>query len=189
MTSRPCRGSHNAQNAAAAYAAARTSGLPREAIVDGIRTYPGLAHRQELIATIDGVRYVNDSKATNPEAAAKALGSYSVIYWIAGGKPKEGGLDAITPFLPNIRHAFLIGEAADTLNVALSGRIATRISGTLAQALTDAHKLVQSEQPQQAVVLLSPACASFDQFPNFEERGREFARLVHALPGAAEATT
>ena len=182
-------GSHNAQNAAAAYAAARTSGLPREAIVDGIRTYPGLAHRQELIATIDGVRYVNDSKATNPEAAAKALGGYSVIYWIAGGKPKEGGLDAITPFLPNIRHAFLIGEAADTLNVALSGRIATRISGTLAQALTDAHKLVQSEQPQQAVVLLSPACASFDQFPNFEERGREFARLVHALPGAAEATT
>ena len=181
-------GAHNAQNAAAAYAATQAAGLSRADIVNGIRSYPGLPHRQELIATIGGARYVNDSKATNPEATAKALGSYPLIYWIAGGKPKEGGLEAIEPFLPRIRHAYLIGEAAAAFDAALSGKIDTRISGTLAQAVRDAHAAVSAEHPSDAVVLLSPACASFDQFPNFEERGREFARLVRDLPAAGEAT-
>lgn len=179
-------GSHNAQNAAAAYAATKAAGLSRADIVAGIRSYPGLPHRQELVARIDGVRYVNDSKATNPEAAAKALGSYPVIYWIAGGKPKEGGLEAIEPFLPRIRRAFLIGEAAEAFNAALSGKIDIRMSGTLAQAVQDAYASTRAERPADAVVLLSPACASFDQFANFEERGREFARLVRQLPVAGE---
>ncbi|MEX2618042.1 MAG: UDP-N-acetylmuramoyl-L-alanine--D-glutamate ligase [Alphaproteobacteria bacterium] len=180
-------GSHNAQNAAAAYAATQAAGLARADIVAGIRSYPGLPHRQELVATIAGVRYVNDSKATNPEAAAKALGSYPVIYWIAGGKPKEGGLEAIAPFLPRIRRAYLIGEAAEAFNTALSDKIDTQVSGTLAQAVQDAHAAVSSEHPEDAVVLLSPACASFDQFPNFEERGREFGRLVRRLSTTGEA--
>lgn len=179
-------GSHNAQNAAAAYAATKAAGLSRADIVAGIRSYPGLPHRQELVASIDGVRYVNDSKATNPEAAAKALGSYPVIYWIAGGKPKEGGLEAIEPFLPRIRRAFLIGEAAEAFNAALSGKIDIRMSGTLAQAVQDAYASTRAERPADAVVLLSPACASFDQFANFEERGREFARLVRQIPVAGE---
>lgn len=179
-------GAHNAQNAAAAFAVARAAGLPVDAIVAGIRSYPGLAHRQELIETIDGVRYVNDSKATNPEAAAKALGSYPTIYWIAGGKPKEGGLEALDPFLPRIRRAFLIGEAAEAFNSVLAPHIDTRISVTLDRALAEAHEAARAEQLPGAVVLLSPACASFDQFNNFEERGREFARLVRLLPGVRE---
>jgi UDP-N-acetylmuramoylalanine--D-glutamate ligase len=176
-------GSHNAQNAAAAYAAARAVGLSIESIISGIRSYPGLAHRQQLIALIDGVRYVNDSKATNPEAAARALSCYPDIYWIAGGRAKEGGLDSLTPYLSHIRHAFLIGEAAEPFASSLGDRIETEISETLETATRDAHALIQKEAQDEAVLLLSPACASYDQYPSFEARGDDFMRCVKALPG------
>ncbi len=176
-------GGHNAQNAAAAYAAIRATGLDRSLIVTGIQTYPGLAHRQQLVAIIDGIRYVNDSKATNPEAAARALSCYSDIYWIAGGRAKEGDLDSIEPYLSHIRHAFLIGEAAEPFATSLGGAVDVRMSGTLETATRDAHALIQTEMPNDAVLLLSPACASYDQYPNFEIRGHDFERCVKALPG------
>ena len=176
-------GDHNAQNAAAAYGAARAAGIARDQIIAGLQSYPGLAHRQQLVARIDGVAYVNDSKATNPEAASRALSCYDGIYWIAGGRAKEGGLDCLTPFLPHIKHAFLIGEAAEPFAATLGSEIDTRISGTLDFATRDAHALAQREALKDAVVLLSPACASYDQFPNFEERGLAFARCVRGLPG------
>src|SRR4030088_1741397 len=105
-------GAHNWQNAAAAYAAARVSGVDPAAATAAICSFPGLAHRQELVATIEGVRYVNDSKATNADATAKALACYETVYWIAGGLAKEGGIASLAPFFPRIRHAFLIGQAA-----------------------------------------------------------------------------
>jgi UDP-N-acetylmuramoylalanine--D-glutamate ligase len=144
-----------------------------------------LAHRQELAAEIDGVLYVNDSKATNAEAAARALSSYRNIYWIIGGLPKEGGLAAARPFFDRVRHAFLIGQAAAQFRDELAGTIPTTMSGTLDAAVNAAHEKAQRERRAGAVVLLSPACASFDQFPNFEERGHRFCRLVAALPGNA----
>jgi len=177
-------GAHNAQNACAAYAAARMAGLAPAEIGAATRSFPGLAHRQELAAEIDGVLYVNDSKATNGEAAAKALSSYANIYWIAGGLPKEDGLVAALPFVDRVRHAFLIGQAADAFAEALKGKVETTIARTLDAAVPAAHEKAQRDRRPGTVVLLSPACASFDQFANFEERGREFCRLVSALPGA-----
>ena len=176
-------GAHNWQNAAAAFAAARAVGVPAGAIASGIRSYPGLRHRQEPVATIDGVTYVNDSKATNPDAAAKALACYDTIYWIAGGRAKEGGLDAMQPYLGRIRHAFLIGEAADAFAAALDGEVALSKPGTLDKAVAEAQALARRHDNRDAVVLLSPACASFDQFDDFEARGDAFRELVGALPG------
>lgn len=176
-------GQHNAQNMAAAYAAASAAGIASEAIVRGILSYPGLAHRQEHIAVIDGVSYVNDSKATNGEAAARALACYDTVYWIAGGLAKEGGLEAVEPYYPRIRHAFLIGEAAADFRRALAGKIPATLCGDLGTALAEARDLAEKEASKGAVVLLSPACASFDQFVSFEARGDEFRRLVLALPG------
>lgn len=174
-------GAHNWQNAAAAYAAARALGLGRQAIVDGLKTYPGLAHRQELIATIDGVRYVNDSKATNADATAKALACYQPIYWILGGRPKEGGIKSLAPFFGRIAHAYLIGEAGPEFARTLEGRAPATECGTLDRAIVAAHARAQADRRPGAVVLLSPACASFDQFANFEQRGDAFRRLVLAL--------
>ena len=128
-------GRHNWQNAAAAYAAARAAGVAAPAIARGMRTYPGLKHRQELVAALGGIRFVNDSKATNPDAAAKALASYRAIYWIAGGKPKEGGLDPVLPHLGNVRRAFLIGEAGERFARELKGRVALERCGELKKAL------------------------------------------------------
>ena len=175
-------GVHNAQNAAAAYAAARAIGVPSDVIAAALESYPGLPHRQQLVAVIDGVRYVNDSKATNPEAAAKALSSYDDIYWIAGGRAKEGGLEVLHPYLPRVRRAFLIGEAAERLAGQLSGHIDTEICGDLETAVAAAAGAVDSKK---AVVLLSPACASFDQFASFEQRGEAFCRFAAQRPGHA----
>jgi UDP-N-acetylmuramoylalanine--D-glutamate ligase len=173
-------GAHNWQNAAAAYAAGRALGLDANTIADGLRLYPGLAHRQELVGLIEGVRFVNDSKATNADAAAKALACYESIYWIAGGRPKEGGLAGLESFYPRIRHAFLIGEAAGDFAATLAGKVPATICGTLANAVGAAHEMARRDRRPGAVVLLSPACASFDQFANFEERGEAFRRLVMA---------
>lgn len=178
-------GVHNAQNAAAAWAAMRAIRLKSDAIITGIQGYPGLSHRQELVAIIDGVRYINDSKATNVDAAARALACYEEIFWIAGGRAKEGGLSALDLYLPRIRHAFLIGEAADRFAEELRGRVSTTKSGTLANAVRDARDAALREGKAEPVVLLSPACASFDQYRDFEARGSNFRTLVAGLPGAS----
>jgi len=180
-------GSHNWQNAAAAYAAARSLGLPSEDIAAALATYPGLPHRAELVATIGKVRYINDSKATNVEAAARAIASYDTIYWIAGGLAKDDNLDGITPLAANIRHAFLIGDAEDSFAAALEGIVPYTRCGDLASALSAAHNMAQNADGEDTVVLLSPACASFDQWKNFETRGDAFRVL--AQKRAAEETS
>ena len=174
-------GRHNWQNAAAAFAAARCLGVAPEMAARGIASFPGLAHRQELIATIEGVRYVNDSKATNADATEKALVCYNDICWIAGGVAKEGGIASLAPYFPRIRHAFLIGEAAPAFASTLSGHVAFTRSGDLATAVRQARDMA----PSGGTVLLSPACASFDQFRDFAARGEAFRRLVEALKSEA----
>src|SRR5258708_5758763 len=176
-------GAHNWQNAAAAYAACRALGVDGATIVSALATYPGLPHRQELIAVVDGVPFINDSKGTNADAAAKALVCYDGIYWIAGGKAKEGGIASLAPLFPRIRRAYLIGEAAQDFAQTL-GATPHEITGTLAAAVAAAHRDSGADKLRGAVVLLSPACASFDQFANFEARGDAFRALARALPGA-----
>jgi UDP-N-acetylmuramoylalanine--D-glutamate ligase len=177
-------GSHNWQNAAAAYAACRAVGVEAGTIADALATYPGLAHRQELVAVVDGIPFINDSKATNADAAEKALVCYDAIYWIAGGLPKEGGIDALTPLFPRIRRAYLIGQAAADFARTLGDAAPHEIVGTLEAAVAAAHRDARRDKISGAVVLLSPACASFDQFANFEARGDAFRALAQALPGA-----
>ncbi len=176
-------GVHNWQNAAAAYAVTRAAGLETNEIVAGIRTYPGLAHRQELIAVIDGVAYVNDSKATNADAVAKALVCYDDIYWILGGQAKEGGIESLLPLLSRVRHAYLIGEAASLFAATLGDKIPHSPSATLDAALQAARGQALADGTAAPVVLLSPAAASFDQFRDFEDRGSRFRAMVESLPG------
>ncbi|ACI98050.1 UDP-N-acetylmuramoyl-L-alanine--D-glutamate ligase [Rhodospirillum centenum] len=178
-------GRHNWQNACAAYALARAAGVAPEAIASAIRSFAGLAHRQQAVATIDGVRFVNDSKATNADAAAKALGCYDAIHWILGGKPKEGGLEGLDAFMPRVRHAFLIGAATEEFASWLAARgVPHTRCGTMETAVPTAFRSALAGGEPGAVVLLSPACASFDQYPNFEVRGDHFAKLVQALTEA-----
>ncbi|RJF86554.1 UDP-N-acetylmuramoyl-L-alanine--D-glutamate ligase [Oleomonas cavernae] len=178
-------GAHNWQNAAAAYATLKGLGLARDAALRGLADFPGLAHRMELVATHHGVRYVNDSKATNADAAAKALGAYEHIFWIAGGKPKAGGIEGLDAFWPRIRRAYLIGEAANDFASTLAGHVDAVIVGELAHAVQSAARDAAQVATERPVVLLSPACASFDQFADFEERGDRFRALVQALVEAA----
>ena len=178
-------GEHNWQNAAAAYAAASAAGVDRRTAAAAIRDYPGLAHRQELITVSDGISYVNDSKATNPDAAAKALACYSRIYWIAGGRAKEGGLEGLKAYFGRVVHAFLIGEAENDFAAFLEGKVACSRCGDLATAVSLARARAIEDGAEGAVVLLSPACASFDQFRDFESRGDAFRALVKALPAIA----
>jgi UDP-N-acetylmuramoylalanine--D-glutamate ligase len=181
------RGRHNWQNAAATWAIARARGLSPDRIAAGFETYPGLPHRLETVGEINGVRYVNDSKATNGEAAARALASFENIYWIAGGIAKEDGLAPATPYFSHVRHAFLIGEAADAFDSTLAGKVPVTHSGDLETALRDASVRAAEDRAPSPVVLLSPACASFDQYPNFALRGDHFRDLVnaHCSEGAA----
>jgi UDP-N-acetylmuramoylalanine--D-glutamate ligase len=179
-------GRHNWQNIAGAYAATRALGLACGEIAAGITSFPGLAHRQETIATVAGVRYVNDSKATNVDAAANALACYDNIYWIAGGIAKEGGIASLAPFFPRIRRAFLIGQAAKDFAATLEGRVPYSLAGTLDIALAEASRAAAKDGTRDPVVLLSPACSSFDQFADFEARGEAFRKLVSALTGAAQ---
>ena len=174
-------GSHNGQNAAAAYAACKAVGVEAPVIAACLRSFPGLKHRQQIVAVIDGVPYINDSKATNADAAAKALACYERILWIAGGRAKETGLQGLEPYFGHIAQAFLIGEAAEDFAKVLEGTVPVSLSGTIAQAVTAAADAA-SRLPG-SVVLLSPACASFDQFANFELRGDAFIQAVEALPG------
>jgi UDP-N-acetylmuramoylalanine--D-glutamate ligase len=177
-------GDHNAQNAAAAWATCRWLDVPREKIVAGLKTYPGLPHRQERVASVGNVIYVNDSKATNADATARALSSYHDIYWILGGEAKEGGVAPLTSYFDRIRHAFLIGEATDLFASQLEGKLAYDRCGDLQSALNAAHARAQREAKGAAVVLLSPACASWDQWKSYEHRGDAFRAMARALPGA-----
>lgn len=180
-------GSHNAQNAAASYAICRALGLTPEQAAQGMASFPGLAHRQELVGEIDGIRFVNDSKATNADAAARALGCYDAIYWIAGGVPKAGGIEPLRDFFPRIRRAFLIGQAADGFAATLGDQVPVDHSGDLVTATKAALAAARRDGAAQPVVLLSPACASFDQFTSFEQRGDRFRQLVGDLVGGQAA--
>lgn len=178
-------GRHNAQNAAAAYAAARALGVAPETIAAAMKTYRSLPHRLERVATIGGVTYVNDSKATSPEATVWALTSYDRVIWIAGGLSKEVGYDALIPYLPKIAHAFLIGKAAGEIAAFLAKHgIAATASDTMERAVPAAHALATSGKGAR-VVLLSPACASFDQYRSFEKRGDDFRAQVQKLGAGA----
>jgi UDP-N-acetylmuramoylalanine--D-glutamate ligase len=177
------RGLHNAQNAACAAAAALALGLSAEAIQAGLRSFPGLAHRMEEVGRRGRVLFVNDSKATNAGSAAQALACFADIFWIAGGKPKSGGIEPLRGFFPRIRKAYLIGEAAAEFAATFGGAIPHEIAGMLDQAVAAAARDAEASPTPEPVVLLSPACASFDQYRNFEVRGDAFRALVRALPG------
>ena len=176
-------GIHNHQNAAAAFAACKAAGVHPSVIQACIRSYPGLAHRQELAAVIDGVVFVNDSKATNPDAAARALACYRNIYWIVGGRPKDNRLEPCFEYLQNVCHVFLVGEAAKDFAITLQGKKGLTISKTISTAVIDAFDLAKKGKKKGTVVLLSPACSSFDQFNNFEERGDYFKEIIDTLNG------
>lgn len=181
-------GDHNGQNAACAWAVCRWLDVPREAIVAGMKTYAGLPHRQERVAAVGNIVYINDSKATNADATARALSSYDDIYWILGGQAKEGGVAPLASYFDRIRHAFLIGEATELFAGQLEGKLPYSRCGDLQSALDAAHALAQREAQGEskgpAVVLLSPACASWDQWKSYEHRGDAFRAMARALPGA-----
>jgi UDP-N-acetylmuramoylalanine--D-glutamate ligase len=179
------RGAHNWQNAAAAYATARVLGVDPGTAAEGLARFQGLAHRMETVRIIAGVRFVNDSKATNPDAAARALACFEEIYWIAGGRPKDASLEPLLPWLVRVRHVYLIGEAAAAFEQAFGARLPCTQSGDLATALAQAAAAAARDPQREAVVLLAPACASFDQFTDFEARGDAFKALVAALPEPA----
>jgi UDP-N-acetylmuramoylalanine--D-glutamate ligase len=179
-------GRHNWQNAAAAYAAAKGLGIAAEEAAEHLMTFPGLAHRMETVGTIGKVRFVNDSKATNTDAARQAMSSYPKFYWIAGGQPKIGGIEALHDLFGRVEKAYLIGEAAKAFARTLKGKAGFADCGTMQAAVAQAFADAQASG-QDAVVLLSPACASFDQFADFEERGEAFRAAVQGLTGQSKA--
>jgi UDP-N-acetylmuramoylalanine--D-glutamate ligase len=174
-------GAHNWQNTALAYAAVKNLARDPHQVFAAITRFPGLAHRIEDVGRIGKVRFINDSKATNADAAARALAVYSDIFWIAGGKAKEGGIADLAPFFPKMRRAYLIGEAADAFGKTLAGRVDAVQSGTLGRALEQAFEDARGSAAPEPVVLLSPACASFDQFRDFEQRGEIFREMVRTM--------
>jgi UDP-N-acetylmuramoylalanine--D-glutamate ligase len=182
------RGIHNAQNAACAAGAALAIGLSFDAIQEGLVSFPGLVHRMEQVGRKGRVLFVNDSKATNVDSAAQALACFSDIFWIAGGKPKTGGIGSLAGFFPRIHKAYLIGEAAAQFAGELAGQVPHVVAGTLESAVELAARDAKASDASEPVVLLSPACASFDQYPNFEVRGDKFRELVLQLPGLVRAT-
>jgi UDP-N-acetylmuramoylalanine--D-glutamate ligase len=177
------RGAHNWQNAAAAYALARSQGLTPVAIAQGLQSFAGLSHRMEQVARRGKVLFVNDSKATNAAAAGNALASFADIYWIIGGRPKEGGLGGLEPFFPKIARAYLIGEAAEAFAHQLGDTVDHVQCGTLDRAVEAAAADASRSAAEEPVVLLSPACASYDQFANFAKRGDAFRDMVMTLDG------
>lgn len=182
-------GRHNYQNAAAAYAACRALGLDPGTIMAGLRSFPGLAHRMEAVGEIDGIRFINDSKATNAQAAEQALRSFKNIYWIAGGVPKAEGIAPLAPLFPNITKAYLIGQAEDAFAATLHGKVPSQVCGALDRAVEAAYRDARAAGEPDAIILLSPACASFDQFKDYEHRGDVFRSLVHGmLPASLRVT-
>lgn len=180
------KGAHNWQNAAAAVAAARALGHGGPQIATALAGFGGLAHRMEIVGRRGAVLFVNDSKATNADAAARALASFKDIYWIAGGIAKAGGIMSLAPYFPRIRHAFLIGEAAESFAKTLRGKVPFTLTGDLVSAVRAAAEMAAGAGTASPVVLLSPASASFDQFANFEARGDAFREAVAALGGVTQ---
>jgi UDP-N-acetylmuramoylalanine--D-glutamate ligase len=177
------RGVHNAQNAACASAAMLALGLSPDAIQRGLSTFPGLAHRMEEVGRKGRVLFVNDSKATNADSAAMALACFTDIFWILGGKAKTGGIAGLMQFFPRIAKAYLIGEATDEFAATLEGQVPYLRCGTLDRAVAAAAADAEASGLPAPVVLFSPACASFDQYRNFEIRGDAFRELVQTLSG------
>ncbi|HOZ28515.1 MAG TPA: UDP-N-acetylmuramoyl-L-alanine--D-glutamate ligase [Hyphomonadaceae bacterium] len=175
-------GRHNHQNIAAAYAACRALGLEASDIIAAIETFPGLPHRLETIGTIQGVRFVNDSKATNAQAAEQAIRAFPNAWWIVGGRPKEEGIDDLAPLFGQIKKAYLIGESTEAFARTLTGKLDHVKCRTLDVAVSQAFDDARASGIEGAVVLFAPACASFDQFKDFEQRGlafrQEAAKLV-----------
>lgn len=175
------KGQHNWQNAAAAYIACHVLGIPDGQIIEGLKTFPGLVHRQEFVASHDHIQFINDSKATNGEACAKALVCFDNIYWILGGLPKQDGLTATIPYFSKIKHVFLIGKAASEFAEELKGKVPYTHCEVLEKAVLAAYAQAKLDQLPNATILLSPACASWDQYPSFEVRGNEFKKIVAQL--------
>jgi UDP-N-acetylmuramoylalanine--D-glutamate ligase len=175
------RGAHNWQNAACAWGAVRPLGLDADAVAAAMATFPGLAHRMEILAQRGRVLFVNDSKATNSDAAERALATFDPIYWIAGGQAKTGGIGKLTDYFPKIAKAYLIGEAADAFSATLARQVPHVLAGDIAAAVRLAAADAAHDGAVEPVVLLSPACASFDQFADFEARGDAFRQAVAAL--------
>ncbi|HEX6376809.1 MAG TPA: UDP-N-acetylmuramoyl-L-alanine--D-glutamate ligase [Allosphingosinicella sp.] len=171
------QGPHNAQNIAAAVAVAKALGVADEAIARGLVSYPGLPHRMERVAEKNGVLFVNDSKATNPTSAAPALAAYPAVHWILGGLPKSDDLDACVPYLDHVRAAYTIGEAGPMFAKLLRSKVPVSECEMLFEAVGAAAEAARPGE----VVLLSPACASFDQFRDYEARGDAFRAAVEAL--------
>jgi UDP-N-acetylmuramoylalanine--D-glutamate ligase len=178
------RGRHNAQNVMAGYAALESLGIPASDLSNALKSFPGLAHRLEEIGRRDGVVYVNDSKATNAESAAVALASFEGdIFWICGGRAKDGGIESLAEYFPRVTRAYLIGESEDAFADQLEGRVDYARCGTLEIAAAAAARDAANCKGEEPVVLLAPACASFDQYPSFEARGDHFRDIIDALPG------
>jgi UDP-N-acetylmuramoylalanine--D-glutamate ligase len=176
------RGSHNAQNAAAAVGVASWFRVPADVIAAALKTFPGLPHRLEEVGRIGRALFINDSKATNADSTEKALASFPRdIFWIAGGLPKEGGITPLTQYFSRIARAYLIGKAADEFAATLEGHVTFERSGTLETAVEHAARDAAQSAGAEPVVLLSPACASYDQFKSFEHRGDRFRELVREL--------
>jgi UDP-N-acetylmuramoylalanine--D-glutamate ligase len=180
------RGAHNARNAAFAYAAARTLGAKPEQIARAFQSFPGLAHRMEEVGRLGRVLFINDSKATNADAAEKALLAFRDIHWIVGGKPKAGGVESLRPLFPRLAKAYLIGAASDEFARTLAGAVPFERCENLRSATEAAAEDAARSRADEPVVLLSPACASFDQFANFEARGDTFRAAVRRLIGRIE---
>ena len=176
------RGAHNAQNAAVALAVGDALGIDPEATAAALARFPGLQHRMEQVGRIGETLFVNDSKATNADSAEKALASFERIYWILGGKPKEGGIASLRGHFPLVVKAYLVGEASEEFARTL-GEVPHLACGTLDRAVAAAAADAARDEGGERVVLLSPACASYDQYRNFEIRGDHFRSLVQALPG------
>ncbi len=184
LSAKALPGEHNAQNALAASEMARALGAPEAAIAEGIASYPGLPHRQAAIAEIGGVTFIDDSKATNADSAARAMGCYDHFIWIAGGVAKAGGIASLAPYFSRVEKAFLIGQDAEAFAAALDlHNVANAVVKSLEAAVPAAY--AEARAKKIATVLLSPAAASFDQFKSFEQRGEVFATLVNALHGEA----
>ncbi|HEV7872577.1 MAG TPA: UDP-N-acetylmuramoyl-L-alanine--D-glutamate ligase [Enterovirga sp.] len=177
------RGAHNAQNAAAATAICLSLHIPERQIELGLRTFPGLAHRMEEVGRRERVIFVNDSKATNADSTEKALLSFPRLFWILGGKAKEGGIEPLRPYFDRIEKAYLIGAASEDFAATLGDRVPFERCVTLDRAVAIAAEDAARSPAEEPVVLLSPACASYDQYPNFEVRGDHFRDLVRGLPG------
>ncbi|MFT5703662.1 MAG: UDP-N-acetylmuramoylalanine--D-glutamate ligase [Rickettsiales bacterium] len=184
LKNRLLKGEHNSQNIAFAFANSFLSGIEPKQIIPAIENFQGLKHRMELVANIDGINFINDSKATNAESTENALKSFENIYWIVGGKPKDGGIEMLKPYFPKVKYAFLIGESMDEFVKTLDKKVELVKCKDLEIAFKLAHQMALKDSSPEKNILLSPSCASFDQWKSFEERGEFFCDLVKKIESA-----